>query len=122
VYQKNINSQMVRLKVCSWFIFILACSKFQFQNGSINRLTRCSVHLVTWSFNSKMVRLIERQFTFYEEWFSRFNSKMVRLIANGQEFVPVLLRSFNSKMVRLIAWEVRILEVCSLVSIPKWFD
>ena len=75
--------------------------KFQFQNGSIKRLTRGVASSINKSFNSKMVRLKEYHPLLDSETFIGFNSKMVRLKVFRQPTVGGHIGRFNSKMVRL---------------------
>ena len=80
-----------------------ARTRFQFQNGSINREGKFVEGKARGtSFNSKMVRLIVEASAFETHFMSGFNSKMVRLIAATPSTSSASTSCFNSKMVRLI--------------------
>ena len=69
---------MVRLRVMAQEIKQFT-DKFQFQNGTIKRISSLSFAYCSSNFNSKMVRLRGDEFRLSERTEQYFNSKMVRL-------------------------------------------
>ena len=94
------NSKLVRLKVRD-AIKNQDKEEFQFQTGSIKRLSK--------------MRLSHKC--------QSFNSKLVRLKAPGYQVNPFIISRFNSKLVRLKVY-TRLCTPLKIpnVSIPNWFD
>ena len=97
------------------------CS-FRFQNGSIKSMAHAGTASLNERFDSKMVRLKDREGGNKRARQSSFDSKMVRLKGRFDTLDNEVLCRFDSKMVRLkertLPRRIDVFEV----SIPKWFD
>ena len=117
------NSKLVRLKA-KHNRQLVTLPTFQFQTGSIKRVSALWQQIVHSRFNSKLVRLKVGYYLGVDnERMKSFNSKLVRLkasfskstIIGGNKF------QFQTGSIKSSAYEI-LFSICNLVSIPNWFD
>ena len=96
---------------------------FQFQNGTIMRISSKSAPYLTNLFQFQNGTIMRKNISF--DWLFKmyFNSKMVRLWETKKQKHCPGFKYFNSKMVRLWVptWKRCVLDLRQ-ISIPKWYD